>query len=124
VPTLKRGDHRVAVGVPAGLLLVGSAIPLPRRYTPDFGSFGPDTLLHLLGHAWLTAALVRAVAADHHSPGRADALAVALSAGYGLATEWLQEAIPGREFEWSDVAAGFLGSILVVLAGRRRPRGA
>jgi VanZ family protein len=121
--TLDRVAHAVAVSVPAGLLLVGSAVPLPVDRNPDFGPLGPDKFLHLVGHAWLTAALVRAIDADGHDPGRAAALAVVLSVGYGLATERLQEAVPGREFEWPDVVAGLLGSVLGVLAGRRRPRG-
>jgi VanZ family protein len=118
--TLERVVRGIAVGVPAGLLLVGSAVPLPPGRNPDFGLLGPDKFLHLAGHAWLTAALVRAIDAEDGPTCRGAALAVALSVGYGLATERLQEAVPGREFEWPDVLAGLLGSVLVVLAGRRR----
>ena len=106
-----------SVAVAALLLLVGSAVPLPPRYNPDFGPFGPDKLLHLLGHAGLAAALV--AACDEGSPARRVALAVGLSTVYGVGTELLQEAIPGREFERGDVVAGLIGSVVGAVARRR-----
>lgn len=119
VSSPERLPRAITVGVPAGLLLLGSAVPLPPGRTPDFGWFGPDKLLHLAGHAWLTAALVRAVAPDDGTTCGGAALAVALSVGYGLATERLQEAVPGREFERADVVAGLLGSLLGVAVRHR-----
>jgi len=103
------------------LLLVGSAIPLPGRINPDTGPYGPDKLLHLLGHAGLTAALAAGLVAS--SGGAATArdglFAVGLSTGFGLATEALQESVPGRSFETGDVLAGLVGSLVGALGWRR-----
>lgn len=95
----------------AGLLFVGSAIPLPSRYNPDFGLFGPDKLLHLIGHAGFSAALVTTLS-DDGSTVRVVVIAATISTVFGLITERFQEVVPGREFEWGDVIAGLLGSIL------------
>ncbi|MEF8813385.1 MAG: VanZ family protein [Halovenus sp.] len=108
-------DNRLfGVTAIATLLLVGSATPLPTRYNPDFGLCGPDKLLHLLGHASLTAALVDTFH-DNSRSLQVAVIAVVLSTGYGIGTELLQEAIPGREFERGDVVAGFFGSLVAVL---------
>lgn len=106
--------------VSATLLLVGSAIPLPGRYNPEFGPYGPDKLLHVVGHAGLVAVLGTAVDGDDRSVRRAVG-AIALSSGYGLAIELLQESVPGREFERGDLVAGLLGSLVGLLAWRRLP---
>lgn len=106
------------VVVTAALLFVGSAVPIPPRYNPDYGPFGPDKFLHSLGHAGLAAALVAGFEDDDAS-ARSVVLAVALSAGYGVGTELLQEGIPGREFERGDVVAGCLGSVVGALAWPR-----
>jgi VanZ family protein len=105
------------VGAVALALLVGSVVPLPRGVDPEFGPYGPDRLLHFLGHAALAAALVDAL--DGAEGARTAALAVGLSTGYGVCTERLQERVPGRRFEWGDVVAGLLGG--VVGASVRRP---
>lgn len=101
--------------VAAVALFVGSAIPLPPRHNPDFGPYGPDKLLHLLGHGGLTAAFVAALD-DDRSSLRAGVVAVVLSTVFGIAIELLQEAVPGREFERGDVVAGLLGSLVGVLS--------
>lgn len=105
----------LGVIVSAFLLLVGSSLPLPPRYNPDFGLYGPDKLLHLLGHAGLAAALVAALA-DDGSSLRVAVTAVVSSTVYGIGTELLQEVIPGREFERGDVIAGFVGSLIGVIS--------
>ncbi|MEF8891140.1 MAG: VanZ family protein [Haloferacaceae archaeon] len=108
----------LGVAVSALSLLVGSALPLPPRHNPDFGPYGPDKLLHLLGHAGLAAALVAAL--DDGGPSvRGAVAAVVASTVYGVGTELLQEQIPGREFERGDVAAGLVGSLLGVGLWRR-----
>jgi len=85
---------------------------------PDFGPFGPDKLLHLLGHAGFAAALFSALGDD---PGvREGVVSVAVSTFFGLGTERLQESIPGREFEWWDVVAGVVGSVVGVTYWRGR----
>lgn len=114
------GCRWIGVGLPAALLFAGSIVPLPPRQDPTFGPYGPDKLLHLLGHAWLAAALVTALDGDGERTPRATLLTVALSTGYGVLTERLQEAVPGREFERADVLAGLLGSLLGVAVRHRR----
>lgn len=102
----------------AMVLLVGSAIPLPERYNPDLGAYGPDKLLHIVGHAALVAMLGTAVGDDDRT-GRRAIGAIALSTGFGLAIEVLQESVPGRQFEFGDVVAGFLGSLVGLIAYRK-----
>lgn len=101
--------------ISAALLLVGSATPLPPRLNPDFGSFGPDKGLHLLGHAGFVALFGAGIGEDQRGVGTAVG-AVTLSIVYGVFTETLQESVPGREFERGDVIAGMLGSLLGLLA--------
>ncbi|ELZ94478.1 hypothetical protein C440_09878 [Haloferax mucosum ATCC BAA-1512] len=100
------------------LLLVASLVPIPSRHNPDFGSYGPDKFLHLVGHAGLAAALVEAFD-DTEQSLRAAVIAVVLSTVYGVGTELLQESVPGREFERGDVSAGFVGSVIGVVAVSR-----
>ncbi len=110
------------------LLLVGSLLPLPNRFNPDFGPYGPDKALHLLGHLGLAAALAATLEDDgpSHRPALA---AVVISTVFGVSTELLQEAVPGRQFERGDVTAGLVGSLAGVLAwglfrrGRRADSG-
>lgn len=112
------GERWFGVVSSAILLLVGSALPLPPRHNPDFGLYGPDKLLHLLGHAGFAAALVAALK-DDGPPLRVAVVAVVLSTVYGIGTELLQERIPGREFERGDVIAGFVGSFVGVISWHR-----
>lgn len=111
---LRRGRWTPAV-VAAAVLLVGSVTPLPPRYNPDFGPFGPDKGLHLLGHAGFVALLGAGLGEDQRGVATAGG-AVVLSTVYGLTTEALQESVAGREFERGDVVAGLLGSLLGLLA--------
>lgn len=112
-----RGGRLFRVTVIATLLLVCSVAPLPTRYNPDFGLYGPDKFLHFLGHAGLAAALVDAFR-DTGRSGHVTVIAVVLSTGYGIGTELLQKGVPGREFERGDVIAGFVGSLVGGLHGR------
>lgn len=105
----------VFVTASALLLLVGSLIPLPAEQNPDFGPYGPDKALHLLGHFGLAASLA-AVLGDDRPAHRTAPAAVAISTVFGVSTELLQEAVPGREFERGDVSAGLVGSLAGVLA--------
>jgi len=61
----------------------------------DTPLYGPDKLLHLLGHGGFTAALVARLE-DDEPPLRGAVMAVMLSTIYGIGTELLQEMIPGR----------------------------
>jgi hypothetical protein len=106
------------VAVTGGLLLAGSTVPLPPGVDPDFGPYGPDRFLHLVGHAGFTATLLAALE-DGATVDRGRAsLAIVSSVGYGVCTELMQEGIPGRGFERGDVVAGFVGSVLGVLVAR------
>lgn len=108
------------MAVTGGLLLAGSAVPIPPNIDRDYGPYGPDRFLHMVGHAGLTATLVTALDEDGRGTlGRAT-LAVVASTGYGICTELMQEAVPGRGFERGDVVAGFVGSVLGAMVGRRR----
>lgn len=112
------------VAVSACLLLVGSAIPLPSRHNPDFGAFGPDKLLHALGHLGFAATLVGVLDGEEAGPRvRTAALVVVVSTGYGVCTELLQESVPGRQFERGDVVAGLIGSVAGVALARRQGAG-
>ena len=100
------------VAVVAAALLVGTLVPVPFGRRPEFDRFGPDKLLHLLGHGRLTAATADALGPGRLGPWRAGVLAVCLSAGYAVLLGRLQERVPGREPERADLAASLLGSVL------------
>ncbi len=101
--------------VSGAALLVGSAFPLPPRFNPDYGPFGPDKGLHLLGHAGFVALLGAGLGEEKRGIGAAVG-AFVLSTVFGVTTEVLQESVSGREFERGDVIAGMLGSLLGLLA--------
>ena len=100
------------------VLLVGSLVPSPLGRHPEFGTFGPDKFLHLLGHAGLTAALADALVAGRLDDREAAVVSVGLVTGYGLLIGRLQTRVPGRAPERADTAAGLVGSVLGVI-GRR-----
>lgn len=107
------------VGAIGAVLLAGSAMPLPDSPRPRFGRFGPDKLLHLLGHAGFAAALDAALV-EENAGRRSLLIAVGVSTLYGLGTELLQERVPGREFERDDVLAGAVGAVLGAVGYHRR----
>jgi len=101
-----------SVAVLSAVLLVGGLIPVPFERRPAFSRFGPDKLLHLLGHGAFSVVLADALAADGRSDGESAAVAAATSAGYGLLIGLLQRRVPGRVPEHADVVAGVIGSVL------------
>lgn len=107
-----------AVAVVAVVLLVGSLVPSPFRRHPAFRRIGPDKLLHLVGHAGFAATVADALDAGRLSDRDGAALAVCVSAGYGIVIGHAQRYVPGREPESADLVAGVLGAVLGVL-GRR-----
>jgi len=115
--TLRRTRRWGPAAITGGLLLAGSTVPIPAGVDLDYGRYGPDRFLHLVGHAGFSAALVAALDGDR--PLANATLAVGVSTGYGICTELLQEAVPGRGFERGDVVAGFVGSVLGAVLGDR-----
>lgn len=107
------------VMIVALILLVGSLMPSPLGRHPDFGRFGPDKLLHFMGHAGLAVTLMNALETERRSEHRAIILAVGISTVYGVLTNSLQRWIPGRKYERADVVAGFLGSVGGVVVWQR-----
>jgi hypothetical protein len=106
------------VAVVAVVLLVGSTIPVPFGRHPEFDWFGPDKLLHLVGHGSLAVVTADALGANPTTSERAGGLAVCLSTGYALLLGRLQVRVPGREPERADLAASALGSVLGVVGWR------
>lgn len=107
-------------------LLVGSVVPSPLGRHPAFGRFGPDKLLHLVGHAGFAAALADALAGCRLDVRATVALSVGVSTAYGLVTGHLQKRVPGRAHERADLVAGMLGSLLGAFGWRYlagEPRG-
>lgn len=111
------------VATVALLLLLASVVPSPLRRRPEFSRFGPDKLLHLLGHAGFTVVLSDALAAGRRDDRRAALLSIGVSTGYSLLTGHLQRRVPGRVPERADVVAAALGSVLGVLAWRSATEG-
>jgi VanZ family protein len=97
------------------VLLVASLLPSPLGRHPEFNRFGPDKILHVLGHAWLTVTLADAVATERLDVGPAAVVAVLLSVLHGLLSGFLQQYVPGRVPERADLVAGFVGSVGGVL---------
>lgn len=120
---IRNSQWREVIVLGAAMLL-GSIVPLPARRR--FGSFGPDKWIHLAIHAWFAAALRAALLGSLSDPDDregvvASALALVGSVGYGIGTELLQDAVPGRRGECADVAASVLGSCAGVLLGHVFP---
>lgn len=104
------------------VLLVGAVLPSPLRRRPAFGRFGPDKLLHLVGHAVFAAVLADALGADGRDELDAAVLSVGGSTAFALLTGHLQRWVPGRVGERADLVAGLLGSILGALGWRYERR--
>lgn len=100
------------VGIVALVLLVAQLLPLPLPRHEAFSRFGPDKLLHLLGHAVFSAVLVDALAAERVDDRVSAVGAVVLSTGYGVVTGKLQEIVPGRLPERADLVAALVGAVL------------
>jgi VanZ family protein len=94
--------------------MVAALLPSPLPRHPEFDRFGPDKLLHLLGHGWHAFVLADALGGGRLEDREAALVAVVVSTGYGVLTGLLQNHVPGRAFERADVVAGFLGSVLAV----------
>jgi VanZ family protein len=103
------------VAAVAAALFVGSTVPAPFGRRPEFAWFGPDKLLHLIGHGGFAAVTADALGSGRLDPRSACALAACLSTGYALLLGRLQERIPGREPERADLAASTVGSVLGVV---------
>ncbi|WP_128226406.1 VanZ family protein [Halobacteriaceae bacterium SHR40] len=97
------------------VLLVASVLPSPLGRHPEFSRFGPDKLLHILGHAWLTVTLADAFETDRLDAVSTGIIAVSVSFVHGLFTGFLQQYVPGRVPERADLVAGLVGSVLGVL---------
>ena len=109
--TDRNGSDWRRTALVAAVLFVGSVVPVPGGRHPEFEWFGPDKLLHLLGHGALAAVTADALGAGRVTPSDA-VLAVGLSTGYAVILGRIQERIPGREPERADLAASLLGSAL------------
>lgn len=103
-------------------MLAGSLVPVPFERRPAFERFGPDKLLHLLGHGVFAAGLSRAVDGRHVSL-RTGLAAIVVSTCHGLVAGRLQRHVPGRAPERADVLAGLVGSIVGVALLRRQEQG-
>lgn len=120
-----RDGRWVAVAAATALLVVASVLPSPFDRRPSWEPVGPDTLLHVVGHAGHAALLARTLAGDRRDDRAVAALAACVSAACGLATGRLQRRVPGRRGEPTDVAAGSLGAAVAALGwylARRRER--
>jgi len=116
---MPEGNAWRRVALVTAVVLVGSLVPVPFERRPEFGRFGPDKLLHLLGYAGLAASLADAL--DGGRPRRRTDLAAALlAAAFGLAVGRLQRRVPGRRDEPADTVAGALGAVLAVVVRSRR----
>ncbi len=95
------------------LIFVGSARPgRPHPFTEG----GLDKLGHLLAYAILAVLSYRCLSRSRKArPLFSHAWRAGLfSALYGLLTELYQISVPGRDFQWSDVAANCLGIALAL----------
>lgn len=110
------------VGVGTVVLLVSTLLPLPFDRRPEWGRFGPDKLLHFVGHAGYTLVLADAWVTEGRDEEDATLLAVVVSVGLGLLIGRLQEWVPGRANESSDLIAGVLGSVVAAIGWHVRPR--
>lgn len=115
----REGANWTTVGIVALVLLVAQLLPSPLGRHPAFSRVGPDKLLHLLGHAALSAVLADALDAECLDERPSVLSAVALSTAYGLATGELQTLVPGRVPERADLVAALVGALLGALGWQR-----
>ncbi len=96
------------------LIFIGTAWPGEDR---PFSGGGIDKIGHLLAYAILALLAYRFLLTSRKVRPFADhAWRVGLfGALYGLALELYQISVPGRDFQWSDVAANCLGIALALL---------
>lgn len=96
------------------VLIVASVVPSPLERRSEWERVGPDKLLHFIGHAGHSVTLANALGAERYTDREAAILAVALSTTLSFVSGRLQRWVPGRAFEYEDVLAGLIGSILGV----------
>lgn len=102
----------------AFVLMVGCLVPSPLPRYPEFDRFGPDKVLHFLGHGYLTATLVNALAPDC-ALGKSAVLALGGSTALGVVTAYAQQYVPGRAPERADLVASLCGSLAGLVLWRR-----
>lgn len=121
--TRSHGDPRRAVAIATITALVTlalSLVPVPGERR-RFGPYGPDKWPHVGAHALLATAVAESVGPDRDDH-LAATIGVAVSMAFGALVEALQDAVPWRTGEGTDVAAGTVGALfggLVWLLGRR-----
>ncbi|PSQ00035.1 antibiotic resistance protein VanZ [Halobacteriales archaeon QS_5_70_17] len=112
--------YALPAALAAGIALASVVDPAgggPRAAT---GPVGADKLVHAVGYAVLTAALL---AANRPREGRrrvGAALAVTLATAFGAGLEVVQATLPARTFSLGDAAANALGALAAALLWRRR----
>lgn len=111
----------------AALLFWESSKANPFPFVPK-AILSHDKLLHMGAYGVFGALLLGVLARGRTGAlGRAAALAVLLSAGYGATDEWHQSFVPGRDADPWDWAADAAGSIagaaaMALILRRRDPR--
>ena len=112
-------------GVWAGVILIGTSIPMPAL--PP-GPPGSDKLVHLLMYGVLGALLARALLREHPGRGRLLLLLMStgLAAGFGLFDEWHQQFCqrsPSTADWLADVIGAGFGAIILCAVNTRRAGG-
>jgi VanZ family protein len=109
----------------APMLVVMGAIFFLSHQPGDFvnlpGIFGLDKLLHAIAYGVLAGAVLFALAPGNKN--RICLLAMVICLVYGISDETHQFFIPGRQASGWDIAADFVGSLIVVVPWRFRPGG-
>lgn len=94
------------------VLFIGGISPSPLSRHSSLVRFGPDKLLHLVGHHWFAATFTKALAEEQLDLPKAGLIAIGVSTGYAIIIGKIQEHIPGRAPERADLTAAVLGSFL------------
>jgi VanZ family protein len=115
-------ENWLFVGLTALALVVGSLIPSPFSRRPEFKRFGPDKVLHFVGHAGFSVALADALVVEGFDPTKSGVLAVSGSTILGFVIGALQRGVPNRSPERADTVAGLLGSLFGLLFWRSTSR--